>query len=546
MLSAGIMDDATRAGQTPRPFAVRPAVAGWVERAILPVDRLFNWLYASRYNPLYQSGTLVVVLLSVLIATGLYTLLVYRIGTPYESVEALEAQWWGGRWIRALHTYAADAAVVMVAVHLLRMLLQGRTWGPRALAWITGIVMLGGLLLSGWTGMVMVWDLQGQLLAVQGARLLDVLPIFSEPIQRNFVTSAGVASSFFFLNLLVHILLPLWMAGMLWLHTLRLSKPRILPPLRLSLWLVGALTLLSMLFPVGHMPKASFVAMEGEVPVDLFYNAWLIPARHLPGWMTLTAWSVAGLAALSVPWWWRPRTARDLLPAIGNEELCTGCNQCYQDCPYDAIAMVPAPPANTSTRLVARVDPALCVSCGICAGSCGPMVIGPPGRAGRDFIVQAQRLPLASPPVPTDVVVMACARGLEERLRQAALPGIHVVGQHCSAAGHTSAIETLLRRGVGGVYVLACPERDCLYRFGPRWLRERLFNDREAELRERVDKRRVRLGTFAKADWPAALADLGTFQQAVREMAAPGLVEEHVELEVECEPVELPRAFRQR
>ena len=30
--------------------------------------------------------------------------------------------------------------------------------------------------------------------------------------------------------------------------------------------------------------------------------------------------------------------------------------------------------------LVARVDPQLCVSCGICAGSCAPMGVGPRGR----------------------------------------------------------------------------------------------------------------------------------------------------------------------
>lgn len=540
------MPGAPRASEPAARLAVRPAAADWVERAILPLDRLFNWLYTSRYNPLYQSGTLVVLCLAVLIVTGLYTLLIYRIGAPYESVEALEAQWWAGRWIRALHTYAADTVIVLVAIHLLRMLFQGRTWGPRALAWMTGVVLLGGLLLTGWTGMVLVWNRQSQLLATQGARLLDVLPIFSEPIQRNFVSTAGVAASFFFLNLLVHMLLPLWVAGMLWLHTLRLNRPRLLPPRRLALWMVAALFLLAVAFPVGLMPKASFSVIVGQVPLDLFYNAWLIPARHLPAWITLSAWSAAAAALLSVPWWWKPGTAQALVPAVNNEDVCTGCTQCYQDCPYEAIAMVPAPPGNTATRLVARVDPALCVSCGICAGSCAPMIIGPPGRTGRDLVNQAQRLAQGVAPAPTDVVVLACAQGLEERLRRAAPPGAHVLTQHCAGASHTSAIEFLLRRGFGGVYVLACPERDCFYRFGTRWMGERLFHDREAELQERVDKRRVRLAGFSKADWPAARADLSQFQEAVRQMAHLGAAEEQVDLLTECEPVELPRVGQRR
>ena len=43
-----------------------------------------------------------------------------------------------------------------------------------------------------------------------------------------------------------------------------------------------------------------------------------------------------------------------------------------------------------SAGMVARVDPDLCVSCGICAGSCAPMVVGPPGRSGRDQLAQVR------------------------------------------------------------------------------------------------------------------------------------------------------------
>ena len=42
--------------------------------------------------------------------------------------------------------------------------------------------------------------------------------------------------------------------------------------------------------------------------------------------------------------------------------------------------------------LIARVDPARCVSCGICAGSCAPMGIGPPGRSGRDQLAATRAL----------------------------------------------------------------------------------------------------------------------------------------------------------
>ena len=83
-----------------------------------------------------------------------------------------------GRWMRALHRYASDAAVVAVALHVLRLVVQGKTWGPRALAWVTGVLLAGMMLLSAVTGFVLVWDRFGQALAVAGAKMLRLLPLF--------------------------------------------------------------------------------------------------------------------------------------------------------------------------------------------------------------------------------------------------------------------------------------------------------------------------------------------------------------------------------
>ncbi|HXF95133.1 MAG TPA: hypothetical protein VNI61_03415, partial [Gemmatimonadales bacterium] len=106
-------------------------------RALARADAVMNRLYGWRGNPLYHSGALVVALMLVLLVTGLYLLVFYRISAPYASVMGLEGQVWGGRWVRALHRYAADAAVVAAALHALRLFAQGRTWGPRTLAWVS-------------------------------------------------------------------------------------------------------------------------------------------------------------------------------------------------------------------------------------------------------------------------------------------------------------------------------------------------------------------------------------------------------------------------
>ncbi|HSR15650.1 MAG TPA: cytochrome b N-terminal domain-containing protein, partial [Gemmatimonadales bacterium] len=193
-------------------------------------DRAANRLYGWRGNPLYQTGTLVVLLFLVLLVTGLWLLLFYRIGAPWASVDRLTGDWLAGNWVRGVHRYASDAAVVATLLHAVRMLVQGRTWGPRTLAWVSGLVLLAFLFICGWTGFVMVWDQYGLLLADEGARLLEAVPLLSEPLRRAFTGERPVPDAFFFLNLFLHVALPLGLGLLLWLHVSRLARPVLLPP----------------------------------------------------------------------------------------------------------------------------------------------------------------------------------------------------------------------------------------------------------------------------------------------------------------------------
>ncbi|MYG80680.1 MAG: hypothetical protein F4187_02395, partial [Gemmatimonadetes bacterium] len=319
-------------------------------------DRLYGW----KWNPLYQSGALVVACLAVVLATGLYLIFFYRIGAPYESMVRIDGQAWGGRWIRSLHRYAADAAVVAAVVHALRMFCQGRSWGPRALAWISGVFLVFLLYVCGWTGYVMVWDTHGQLLATEGARLLDALPLFSEPVSRTFAGDSPLPSAFFFMNLFLHIALPIGLAIFLWLHVARVARPVILPPRRLLWTSVGLLAAAAILLPVPLGPGADLLRTPGDVTLDLFYSFWLPAAASASPGLVWAAGTAVAIALVSVPFMARPREDRRPAPSHVSSRLCTSCEQCYVDCPYDAIRMV----ERTDGRegLVAQVNPASCVS----------------------------------------------------------------------------------------------------------------------------------------------------------------------------------------
>ncbi|MDH4349226.1 MAG: cytochrome b N-terminal domain-containing protein, partial [Gemmatimonadota bacterium] len=286
----------------------RPVEAG-IRRLLSRVDAAVNRLYGWEGNPLYQSGTIAAALLLIVTVTGIYLLFFYRLGDPYASIARITDQWWGGRWIRGLHRYASDAAVVAILVHAIRLYAQGRSWGPRALAWVSGVSLLALVMICGWTGYVMIWDVQGQLLAQEGARLLDRLPIFSEPISRAFVSEAALPSAFFFLNLFLHVALPIGLGLVLWLHVTRVARPVLLPPKRLAWVITGALTALALVRPVVMEPRADLASLHAQATLDLFYSFWLPAAMSLSPdavWaLTLIAWVVPAL----VPWWARPRAA---------------------------------------------------------------------------------------------------------------------------------------------------------------------------------------------------------------------------------------------
>lgn len=499
-------------------------------RPLARLDALFNRLYTWRFNPLYHSGAIVVACFVVLGVTGLYLLLFYRIGSPYDSVERIAGQAFTGRWIRTLHRYASDLAIVAALVHAFRMGVQNRAWGPRALAWVSGIVLFGVFLVCGWTGYVMVWDTHAQLIAEQGARLIDVFPIFSEPMARTFAGDRAMPSAFFFLNLFAHIAIPVGILLIIWIHVSRLARTSLMPPKGLTWGMTGALTVLSVLWPAYLGPEANPLVRPDAVPVDLFYGFWLPLAQTMPPGVTWIALVVLVAAAVSVPWLTRP-APETREPSWVDPRFCTGCEQCYHDCPYEAISMVPR--EDDRPYPVALVDPLKCVSCGICAGSCAPMGVGPPRRTGRDQLPEVKQFIAEHEPRREDVVLVACDRtaagwGAE------GFGGSPVLSVDCAGSLHTSVVEYLVRAGAGGVMVVACPPRDCWNREGVQWLQERLYEGREAELKDRVDRTRLRLVYAAEAEVGVLTEAVERFRAQVRALDR-ALTEQTIEIDTTCE-----------
>jgi ferredoxin len=458
--------------------------------------------------------------LVVALTSGVLLLFWYRpsLSMAWPSVAAMGAHRWAGGLVRSLHRYSSDVAVAATAIHALRLVSERRFTGPRWLAWVTGVAVVGLVWFVGWTGFWLVWDTRAHAIAVGTARALDVLPIFADPMGRSFLTDHSLNSLLFFVVFFAHMLVPLAMAVLLWLHVARLARPRWIAKGALAAWSMAAMVLLSLLHPADLTPQASMTAIRGHYRIDAWYLAPLVLTDRLRGgtlwWITLTA----GLVLVPVPWW---MARRRLKTATIYPERCTACEQCVTDCPYNAITMVPRAAGPQKYPLQADVDPAKCVACGICAGSCegyGTDLTGfssiPEMRRAEGWIREANACNEAA------VVVFACAHSAGADLaadrrtgRSDDVTGARVMQVPCAAWVHTTTVERLLRVGAAHVAIVACEGGSCHYREGTATLNARIDGARDPHFRpERAAKDRVHLLRFDRTRRRAlvdALATLG-------------------------------------
>jgi ferredoxin len=499
----------------------RPRLTALLAHVVVPVNHFFDRAYQSRYNPFYRSGTLAVGLLAIVFLTGLYLLFVYDVAAPYRSIQGIQQQAWLGRWMRALHRYATDACMVAVVYHILQSQVQGKTWGPRMLAWLSGVLLLVVLWISAWTGYVMVWDQHGQLLALSGAKMMQSVPFLKDSLGQAFNGSTPVEASFFFMNLFLHIVLPLGMVFGLWVHTAKLARS-VWFPLK-PIWVGSSVALLglSLVWPAPLLPEADLFAIPGVVEVDWFYAFWLPILSALSPQHALLFICLLLVVGVSLPWWWKPSKKDEPLPSSTNEANCTGCRQCATDCPYEAISMVP----RDDGRLPhSRVDPALCVSCGICAASCDQLAIGPPHSIGSmqmSSLAAFDTTELTSTE-KAEVITIVCEHnpGAHQHLASfaATRTGVRVYPTGCIGTLHTSILEELLTK-CGGVFVWGCPSRNCLTREGVELLNLRTFHKRPPSVSRRIEPHRLALAPYSSAERSEVFSKLDAFQAGLQDGA---------------------------
>ncbi len=338
---------------------------------------LKRWL-PDEVNPLTQLGRASNYLLMVAVVTGVLMLIWYSpsVQFAYSSLEEIRGRSLGGI-VRTVHRYSSDLVMLLLFGHALRVFVARKFSSERWLAWVSGVTLIGLIWFIGWTGYWLIWDKPAQQIAVTSMHFLDALPIFGEPLGRLFLADRLVPSLLFFVVFFLHMLLPLGIAVGLVVHLLRLSRAKLFPNWKLGAAMTGGLLFASILLPA-PLDEAARMGEKAEAfTVDAWYMTPLALGLRFQDAGLWVALGGTWVLSASVPWILGRRRKKDSYQATVEESRCHSCSQCSEDCPYDAITLVPRTDGKAFPSLAVRYR-AICVGCGVCGGSCDSAGIGLP------------------------------------------------------------------------------------------------------------------------------------------------------------------------
>jgi quinol-cytochrome oxidoreductase complex cytochrome b subunit/coenzyme F420-reducing hydrogenase delta subunit len=463
---------------------------------LLPLQRALDRAFTQANNPLNHLGSLTIYFCWIVLISGIWLFIFFRtsVSGAFESVEYLtHQQWYLGGIMRSLHRYASDAAIITLLIHIVREFSADTYRVKRWFSWITGMPLVWMLFTLGITGYWLVWDKLAQYVAITSAELLDRIPIFTDSMAANFLSDSVLSDRFFTLMAFLHLIgLPIFLVFGIWLHVFRLSRPSINPPRELMAGTLLCMLLLSLVFPAVSQDQADLAMATSNVQLDWFYlHAYPLVQAWSPGLVWLLLAGVSGLIVIAP---WLP-PGKETQPAKVDLANCNGCQRCADDCPFSAVQMMPRTDGRAYTE-EAVVDTDLCVSCGICVGACptstpfrsrSALV---PGIDLPDLPVAELRERIIDAGGDVDVMCFACkGSDVAARLKKA---GETVVEVQCMGQLPPSFIDFALSRGhAQSIFLTACADGACRYRFGTDWTEQRISRVRDPRLRKRVDVARV-------------------------------------------------------
>lgn len=447
------------------------------------LNRCFQYLsyntsrfFSSNLNPIYYLGAITVYLLIIDAITGIYLFIFYAIDPKlsHASVEAISNQFIGNI-MRGLHRYTSDALILTSIGHMIHVVITDRFRKFRWIAWVTGVATIMIFLFIGISGYILIWDERAQMVGILTAKFLSFIPIFGKALMSTVLsTDIKNIGGLFRVLLFAHVALTILIIFTLWIHVMRISRPRLIPPRFIYGIITVCLILFSLFLPAKSDPVANISKLPFEMTLDWFYLFGYPMLKVMPISYNWLAFIGTFILLTVLPWIIGGKRAP---VARINTEKCVGCEQCHIDCPYEAITMM-----DMEGKQKAVIDNNKCSGCGTCVGSCNTLVIDIPTFPFENIrkTIDEKR---------PELVAFRCPYSAIPPARE----GLLTFTVPCIGAVNTHQTEELLQKGVKGLLMVSCEPQDCHFREGNKWFDERYEGKRIPKLKKDSDPSLIRI-----------------------------------------------------
>ncbi len=123
------------------------------------------------------------------IITGLFLWMSYSPSsqTAWESVYYIQNELWGGWLLRGIHHFTAQAMIVLLALHMLQVIIDGAYKAPREINFWIGLILLKIVLGLSLTGYLLPWDQKGYWATKVATSLIEGVPLVGPALQKVVV-----------------------------------------------------------------------------------------------------------------------------------------------------------------------------------------------------------------------------------------------------------------------------------------------------------------------------------------------------------------------
>ncbi|GAW91939.1 cytochrome b N-terminal domain-containing protein [Calderihabitans maritimus] len=177
---------------------------------------------------LFSLGGLTLVSFIILIVTGIILAQFYvpHPDAANQSIRVLMTEVKVGSLVRGLHFWAAQAAMITVILHLLRVFIYGSYKRPREINWLLGVVLFFVMTGLYYTGTILKWDQEAFEALAHAEEAAKFLGIFGILFSDEFAQGVPLLTRMYSLHVSM---LPILVLGLLAVHLLLVKCLKISP-----------------------------------------------------------------------------------------------------------------------------------------------------------------------------------------------------------------------------------------------------------------------------------------------------------------------------